>query len=148
MCHNIIRSNGDCQKIISFGQRVGHGSLQMSFDMSPHRVTALMGDPARRTTGSMERAPVCRNARNPLHNRVPWNMGCGCDNWRVRGVHNHKVTVVGLTCEAGDAQGVEHILRSGHVSPAFRCIPIIETLVKAVECTETGYNSQSSRHSP
>ena len=148
MCHNIIRSNGDCQKIISREQRVDHGSLQMSFDMSPHRVTALMGDPARRTTRSMERAPICRNARDPLYNGVPWDMRCSCDDWRVRGVHNHKVTVVGLTYETGDAEGVEHILRSGHVSPAFGRIPIVETSVKGLECTEMGYNSQSSRHSP
>lgn len=96
----------------------------------------------------MERAPVCGDARDPLHNGVPWDMRCGCDDWRVRGVHNHKVTVVGLTREAGDAKGVEHILRSGHVSPAFGRIPIVEASVKGVEYTEIGYNSRSSRHSP
>jgi len=74
-------------------------------------------------------------------------MRCGCDNWRVGSVHNHKVTIVGLTCEAGDGENIEYILRSGHVSPAFRSIPIIEALMKRIGWMEMGHNSQSSGHS-
>ena len=68
------------------------------------------------------------------------------DNWRVGGVHHQKMAAVGLACEAGDRKCVECILRGGHVSPAFCCIPIAEVSMVRVECIAKEYNAQSPGH--
>ena len=47
-----------------------------------------------------ERAPVRRDARDPLHNGIPGNMRSGGDDRRVWGVHHHQMPAVKLTCEA------------------------------------------------
>lgn len=126
---------------------MGRDNLQVSLDVSLHGFTVLVGDPAREAARSVKRAPICRDARNPLHNGVPWDMRSGCDNGWIGGVHHHQVPTVRLTCEVGDGKGIEWILSSGDMPPTFRRIPIVETLTKWIERMGMGRNSQSARHS-
>ena len=117
-------------------RRVHCINLLMSFDVSFHRVTVLVGDPTRRTTRTMKRTPKCRYARYPLHNGIPGDIGSGRDNGWVGGIHDHQVTAGGLICEVGDAKSIKHPPRSGHMSPTFCSIPVVETSVKWTESME------------
>jgi len=110
----------------------------MSLNMSPHRVTILVSDPARRAAGSVKRASVCRDARDPLHNGIPGDVWSGGDDRRIGGVHHYKVTTVGLTCKAGGTKSTEHILRSCHMPPTFRRIPVIETSMSGLNAWRCG----------
>ena len=78
----------------------------MSFNVPLHRVSVLVGNPTGRTTGSVECAPIRRNARDPLDNTVPRDMGSGGDNRWVGGVHHHKVTAVKSTYEVREERGI------------------------------------------
>jgi len=133
--------------IISVERRVDHGNLQVSFNVSLHGFAVLMSDPAREAARSMKRAPICRDARNPLHNGVPWDVRSGCNNGRIGGVHHHQVPTVRSTREIGDEKSIECILSSGDMPPTFRCIPIVEASMRWIERMGKGCNSQSARHS-
>lgn len=122
-------------------------NLLMSFNVPFHRVTVLVGDPTRGTARTMKRTPKCRYARDPLHDGVPGDTGSGRDNGWIWGIHNHQITAVGLIYEVGYAESTEYPPGSGHMSPTFRSIPVVETLVKWTESMELESSSQSSRHS-
>lgn len=107
------------------------GNLQMPFDVSLHRVTVLVCNPTR--AGSRERAPIRRDARDPLYDGVPRDVRGGGDYWWIWGFHHHQMTITESTWEIGDERGTGYSLRTVHMTPAFRCIPIIEVSMKRVE---------------
>lgn len=67
----------------------------MTFDMSLHRISVLVGN-STRTAGGEERAPIRRQAWDPLYDGVPRNVRRGGYNRWVWGVHHHQMTVVGV----------------------------------------------------
>ena len=73
----------------------------MPFYVSLHRVTVLVSDPAGRAASSVEHAPIRRDARNPLDNGIPGDMGGRGDNWRVGSIHHHHMAIAESIYEVG-----------------------------------------------